>query len=105
MPERLVDVLVGTAYGNSLHTEVRVEILRNGKGTISKITEYDEPIDVEIYDNWLFILPEAIRIVRSLSHIDGIDFGSDGKGRSDAVKSLEAVQGREKYTKDVLLYT
>ena len=105
MPERLIDVLVGTAVGNSLHAEVRVEIIRNGTGTISKITEYDEPVEVEIYDNWLFILPEAIKILRSLSHIDGIDFGSDGKGRSDAVQSLEIVLGREKYAKDVLLFT
>ena len=105
MPDRLIDVLIGTAVGNSLHAEVRVEILRKGKGTISKTTEYDEPVEIEIFDNWLFVLPEAIKILKSLSHIDGIDFGSDGIGRVTAVKSLEAVQGREKYCKDVLLLT
>lgn len=105
MSERLVDVLIGTAIGNSLHVEVRVEILKKGNGTISNITEYAEPIVVELYDNWLMILPEAIEIVRSLTHIEGMDLGTDGIGRSTAIKSLETVWGREKYVKDVMLLT
>ena len=97
--KRLVDVLIGDMIGNQLHMTARVEILQNGSGTISKITEYEESVEVEMYDNWLMILPEAISV------LEGINFGSDGKGRLEAVDFLETLRKREKYVKDVMLLT
>ena len=97
--KRLVDVLIGNMIGNQLHMTARVEILQNGVGTISKISEYVEPVEVEIYDNWLMILPEAISV------LEGINFGSDGKGRLEAVDFLETLRTREKYVKEVMLLT
>lgn len=95
--KRVVDVLIGDMIGNSLKMEVRVEIYSDGQSTISKITEHDDPVDVEIYDNWIFILSEAIHV------LEGINFGSDGSGRNKAVEFLRDYRQETRSPKDIMI--
>jgi hypothetical protein len=95
---RIVDILVGDQVGNQLHMTARIEILQNGKdSTISKISEYKEPVQVEIYENWLFVIPEAINVLKSMN------FGNDGRGRTEAVAFLYNQIGKDKSCRDVMV--